>query len=226
VDFFGCWMAGVYAMTGLADDWEENRQTCVDVLCAYLRMPYEPDAGQDAPEPKRLTFRASREVRHTVIWVIAAHLKHHAATSWQGLNFDFSSVVFDGGNFSGQDPSGGYFDSAVFSSGVVSFEHAEFSSGIVFFNGAEFSGSDVFSDGPSSLAATSGLTERYSPAVRSAFSTSRPPMARLRPMALCSPVATSLSTGPSTLADALALPVQPTDLIRRSSAGIARQGPR
>jgi hypothetical protein len=31
--------AGVYAMAGLADDWEENRQTCVDVLCAYLRMP-------------------------------------------------------------------------------------------------------------------------------------------------------------------------------------------
>ena len=30
-------LAGVYAMAGLADDWEENRQTCVDVLCAYLR---------------------------------------------------------------------------------------------------------------------------------------------------------------------------------------------
>jgi len=28
-------LAGVYAMAGLADDWPENRQTCVDVLCAY-----------------------------------------------------------------------------------------------------------------------------------------------------------------------------------------------
>ena len=36
-------LAGVYAMAVLADDWEENRQTCVDVLCAYLRMPYAPD---------------------------------------------------------------------------------------------------------------------------------------------------------------------------------------
>ena len=27
-------LAGVYAMAGLADDWQENRQTCVDVLCA------------------------------------------------------------------------------------------------------------------------------------------------------------------------------------------------
>jgi hypothetical protein len=26
-------------MAGLADDWEENRQACADVLCAYLRMP-------------------------------------------------------------------------------------------------------------------------------------------------------------------------------------------
>ncbi len=35
-------LAGVHAMAGLADDWEENRHTCIDVLCAYLRMPYEP----------------------------------------------------------------------------------------------------------------------------------------------------------------------------------------
>src|SRR5215469_15979102 len=60
-------LAGVYAMAGLADDWKENRQTCVNVLCAYLRMPYEPDPGQDADEPQRLAFQASREVRHTVI---------------------------------------------------------------------------------------------------------------------------------------------------------------
>src|SRR5437763_16959200 len=32
-------LAGVYAMAGLADDWPENRQTCVDLLCAYLRVP-------------------------------------------------------------------------------------------------------------------------------------------------------------------------------------------
>ena len=68
-------LAGVYAMAGLADDWPENRQTCVDVLCGYLRMPYEPDPGQEAPEPERLAFRASREVRHTVIRVITAHLQ-------------------------------------------------------------------------------------------------------------------------------------------------------
>ena len=76
-------LAGVYAMAGLADDWPENRQTCVDVLCAYLRLPYDPDPGDEAPGPERLAFRASREVRHTVIRVITAHLKDEAAVSWQ-----------------------------------------------------------------------------------------------------------------------------------------------
>ena len=67
-------LAGVYAMAGLADDWEENRQTCVDILCGYMRIPYQPDPGNDALAPERLAYRASREVRHTVIRIIAAHL--------------------------------------------------------------------------------------------------------------------------------------------------------
>ncbi|MGH3153169.1 MAG: hypothetical protein ACRDOB_20910, partial [Streptosporangiaceae bacterium] len=51
-------LAAVYAMAGLADDWQDHRQTCVDVLCAYLRMPYEPEPGDDAPVEKRLAFQA------------------------------------------------------------------------------------------------------------------------------------------------------------------------
>jgi hypothetical protein len=131
-------------MAGLADDWEENRQTCVDVLCAYLRMPYEPDPGQDAPEAQRLTFQAIREVRHTVIRVVAAHLREGAAVSWQGLNFDFTGAVFDGGSFSGAEFSGGNvtFADAEFSSGSVDFRGASFG-GQVYFYGAKFSGGYV-----------------------------------------------------------------------------------
>jgi hypothetical protein len=91
-------LAGVYAMASLADDWEKNRQTCVDVLCGYLRMPYGPDPGTGSPVPEQLIFKSSREVRHTVIRLITAHLKDGAAVSWQGLNFDFTGVVFDGGS--------------------------------------------------------------------------------------------------------------------------------
>ena len=132
-------LAGVYAMAGLADDWEESRQTCVDVLCAYLRMPYEPDPGQDAPEPQRLAFQTIREVRHTVIRVITAHLKGDAAVSWQGLNFDFTDVVFDGGGFGG----------ARFSGGMVDFGGTRFSVGAQFSGGTvDFSDADDWSSPP------------------------------------------------------------------------------
>ncbi len=153
-------LAGVYAMAGLADDWPENRQTCVDVLCGYLRMPYEPDPGQDAPEPERLAFRASREVRHTIIRLIGAHLRPGAVVSWQCLNFDFTGVVFDGGDFTaarfpsgtvlfnGAVFSGGElsFDAAKFSGAQVSFDRAKFSGGRVTFGGAEFSGGELSFD--------------------------------------------------------------------------------
>jgi hypothetical protein len=53
----------------------QHRQTCIDVLCGYLRMPYEADPGDEASEPEWLAFQASREVRHTVIRVITAHIR-------------------------------------------------------------------------------------------------------------------------------------------------------
>ena len=144
-------LRGVYAMAGVADDWEENRQTCVDALCAYLRMPYDLYPGQGAPEPQRLALQvqATREVRHAVIRVITAHLKEDAAVSWQGLNFDFTGVVFDGGDFRSARFSGGTvnFDGARFSDGTVSFDGARFSGGTVRFDGAWFSGGTVSFDG-------------------------------------------------------------------------------
>ncbi|RAO44467.1 pentapeptide repeat-containing protein [Micromonospora saelicesensis] len=33
-------LSGVYAFQALADDWAEGRQMCVEVLAAYLRMPF------------------------------------------------------------------------------------------------------------------------------------------------------------------------------------------
>ena len=142
-------LAGVHAMAGLADDWVENRQTCVDVLCAYLRMPYEPDPGPQAPAAQRLAFQGSRQARHTVIRVISAHLRQDAAVSWQGLSFDFSGVVFDAADFIGAVFSGGKvsFHGAAFAGGDVNFAEAEFSGSQVNFAGASFSGGKVHFDG-------------------------------------------------------------------------------
>src|SRR5215475_9680377 len=126
-------LAGVYAMSVLADDWKENRQACVDVLCACLRLPYAPDPGEDAEPADRNAYLANREVRHSIIRIIGAHLREGAAPSWEGRNLDFTGVVFDGGDFS----------RAKFSGGEVNFFGAKFCGGTVNFSGAEFSGSTV-----------------------------------------------------------------------------------
>ena len=138
-------LAGVHAMARLADDWEQNRQTCVDQLCRRLRLPYDPDPGEDAAPADRAAYRADREVRHTIIRVITTHLRGDAAVSWQGLNFDFKGVVFDGGDFSRARFSGGKvkFGGAKFTGGTVDFTDAEFSAGEVGFGGAMFFGSEV-----------------------------------------------------------------------------------
>jgi hypothetical protein len=44
-------LAGVYAMGELADDWQAGQQACIDVLCAYLRMPYTPPAESSDEQP-------------------------------------------------------------------------------------------------------------------------------------------------------------------------------
>ncbi|MFC8669696.1 pentapeptide repeat-containing protein [Streptomyces sp. NPDC057199] len=136
-------LAGVYALARLADDWEEQRQVCIDVLCAYLRMPYQPDpevAGHKAGE---------REVRWTIIRVIRDHLHDPTEpTSWCTYSLDFTGTTFDGGDLSHSHFRGMVdFRDAVFSGGTVNFIRATFSDGTVNFIHAAFSdGRVVFSD--------------------------------------------------------------------------------
>src|SRR5215470_11419646 len=115
-------------MAGLADYWPEHRQACVDVLCAYLRMPHSPNRSQGAPPEDRLKFDSARDVHDTVLRIITSHLRPGAEVSWRGLDFDFTGVALDDGDFSGVG----------FAGGEVSFGGAEFSSGQVSFNGAQF----------------------------------------------------------------------------------------
>src|SRR5260221_680426 len=138
-------LAGVHAMAGLADDWKENRQTCVDVLSAYLRLPYDSDPGEDAGPAERAAYRANREGRHPVIRLIGPHLRPGHVASWEDLNFDFTGVVFDGGDFGGARFSGGIvrFDTASFVSGEVRFTGAAFTGGSGSFPSAGVSGGQV-----------------------------------------------------------------------------------
>lgn len=129
-------LAGVYAMARLADDWEPQRQPCIDVLCAYLRMPYEP---QTAPQ-------GEREVRLTVIRIIRDHCRGFAATSWQGCDLDFTGATLDGGDFTAMQFSAATvrFDKTKFAEGDVDFFGSEFSGATVSFYEAEFSGGSVY----------------------------------------------------------------------------------
>ena len=86
-------LAGVYAMAGLADDWPENRQTCVDILCAYLRLPYYPDPGEDATPADRAAYRANREVRHTIIRLIGAKARRCPGRAWTSTSPGWSSTA-------------------------------------------------------------------------------------------------------------------------------------
>lgn len=131
-------LAGVYALAHVADDWDEQRQACIDVLCAYLRL-------QPANEVKA---NEDREIRQTIVRLITDHLRIDRGDprSWQGHDLDFSGAVFDGVfDFSLAKFSGGTvrFDRAIFLGDAVDFAGAQVSGGVVRFVGATFSSANL-----------------------------------------------------------------------------------
>ncbi len=142
-------LAGLYALERLAQGNPEHRQTVVNLLCAYLRMPWEPGT----PEA-----REEREVRSTAQRVLAAHLRGPAdgpapAGLWPGIaldlteatlvDLDFQEVQVRGPGFAGAAFHGttrfdratfhdrGKFERATFH-GPAGFQHAAFERGAVF----------------------------------------------------------------------------------------------
>ncbi|GHJ49331.1 hypothetical protein Cs7R123_66730 [Catellatospora sp. TT07R-123] len=136
-------LAGVYAIAGLADDWQAGRQTCINVLCAYLRMPYQPDPKAEEGG----WIKGEREVRLTIITIIRDHLRADPDTdtlSWRGHELDFTGATFDSGDFSDAHfTANTNFANTTFSGGEVGFVGATFSGGTVWFGGAAFSGGSV-----------------------------------------------------------------------------------
>ncbi|MEU6741365.1 pentapeptide repeat-containing protein [Streptosporangium sandarakinum] len=56
-------LAGLYALERLAQDNPGHRQTIVNVICAYLRMPYIPPDPASSPDPGRDRREALRAAR-------------------------------------------------------------------------------------------------------------------------------------------------------------------
>ncbi|MGV9383518.1 pentapeptide repeat-containing protein [Nonomuraea sp. NPDC003707] len=114
-------LGGLYALERLAQDTPALRQTIVDVICAYLRMPYTlpPDelpsaesavprvaiAGVSAPAGR--DPHEERQVRLTAQRILAAHLRYDPTAPrrwwrprgapnpghWDGINLDLTGAT-------------------------------------------------------------------------------------------------------------------------------------
>ncbi|WP_461123595.1 pentapeptide repeat-containing protein [Saccharothrix stipae] len=115
---FAVRLAGVYAMAGLADDWPEQRQICVDVMCGYLRTPY-PEAD-----------RTEREVRQEIITTLLDRVQ-----TWPAgvVRMDFRGVEFEDLDLSRRSFNGSFtFDKAVFRGERTDFANCRFAGNVSF----------------------------------------------------------------------------------------------
>lgn len=136
-------LAGVYALARIADDSERDRPTCLRVLCAYLRMPYQPDKAEPA----------EREVRTTAQTVLAERLHPNHPGHWpnaaidlrgaQLFDLDFSDTVI--GQLRAERAT--FTERAAFSAatftGPATFSEATFT-GLATFTEATFTGAALF----------------------------------------------------------------------------------
>lgn len=109
-------LAGAYAMASLADDWIEQRQMCVNVICAYLRMENE---GNDASETR---------VREAITSIIRERTQAGRTQSWSALDYDMTGAHLHNLDFS----------ECLFSGKLVSFSRAVFSGNLTTFEGTRF----------------------------------------------------------------------------------------
>ncbi|WP_406231367.1 pentapeptide repeat-containing protein [Nocardia sp. NBC_01009] len=155
-------IAGVYAMAGVADEFSapSRRQQCIDVLCGYLRLPFDLDEAADhlvsrAESTEAAGVKVERvyqfrqndsEVRRTIVKVIADHLRRSTDISWSDRDFTFNRAVLEQADFryavfAGRHTS---FARATFT-GTTTFEHTTFAGSHVTFREATFrNGSALF----------------------------------------------------------------------------------
>lgn len=124
----GLRIAGVSAMAGLADDWEAQRQMCVDALIDTLKL------HEDDFQTANKIFRALKERLGT----------HREAGPWSGLNFDFTGVRFVDADFSERTFAGAVtFDGAEFTGNHTSFERTAFHNAVLSCHGTTFTATIV-----------------------------------------------------------------------------------
>jgi len=121
-------LAGVYAMAGLADDWEDKRQVCVDVLCGYFRM-----------SPENTEDRGEFEVREAILRLVRERVgTRYGNGLWRDVDFDFTSAEFEDADFTGLRFDGRVvFDGARFTGELTSVARTAFG-GVLSCHGTTF----------------------------------------------------------------------------------------
>jgi hypothetical protein len=106
-------LAGVYALAGLADDWDEGRQKCVELLISYLRL-----AEPGESEVVDTIFRMFRE-------------RLTGDSPWCDVDYDFTGMKLVDMDFAGFTFLGSVtLDHVVFSGEETSFTGARFAGGL------------------------------------------------------------------------------------------------
>ncbi|MEU6721311.1 pentapeptide repeat-containing protein [Nonomuraea sp. NPDC046802] len=167
-------LAGLYALEQLAQNNPALRQRIVDVITAYLRMPYTAPKGDDRNDAGPAVPRAAlggrtappggrdpheeRQVRLAAQRILAAHLHHPAPTEhlrwqravstpvefWSGIRLDLTGALLIDFDFRDCRVNIASFDRVTFT-GVASFLRATFTDRASFV-GATFTDNASFAD--------------------------------------------------------------------------------
>lgn len=135
-------LGGLYALERLAQDNPAHRQTVVNVICAYLRMPYIPPAAAPTDEAKDEERTQEGEVRRTAQHILRDHLLPVGDKYWPDTNINLTGANLVEFDLSHCRVAQALFPSAVFTNGA-SFESATFT-GPVFFRSARFAADALF----------------------------------------------------------------------------------
>jgi uncharacterized protein YjbI with pentapeptide repeats len=165
-------LGGLYALERLAQDNPAHRQTIVNVICAYLRMPFSPTAPVIKPESEATeapevpaaetqrktegagdTWRQERQVRLTAQRILGEHLRDDRLRDrrstdppnprfWPGIRLNLADATLIDVNLQDGVVADSDFRGATFTGNVV-FDTTTFT-GSAQFDGATFTGNASF----------------------------------------------------------------------------------
>jgi len=143
-------LGGLHALERLAQNNPVQRQTIIDVICAYLRMPYTPRmikrrVGRPprTRTPRYEERRQELQVRLTAQRILSAHLRPEAAeVFWDNIDLDLTEAHLHQLDLSACHVRRAQFDGATFD-GNTMFYRTEFA-GNAGFERATFAGDVEF----------------------------------------------------------------------------------